>query len=402
MPAKRVLIFSIAYLPFVGGAELALRHITDKIPDVEFDLITLRLDRNLPRVERMGNITVYRVGFSKRSPTMHDLVRFPLYLAKVFFAVYALIKAFRLHHVRRYDALWAMMSYAGIPAALFKLQYPNIPFLLTLQEGDSIAHITARRRIRVIWPLYRLVFRKANFVQTISQYLAEFAQAMGYFGPVAVVPNGVDIALFKKEIGEDERTALAQTLGKKEGDRFIITTSRLVEKNAIDDLIMALRDLEVHIKLLVLGTGPLEEHLRLLAKKYGLGGRVRFAGHVDIQEIPKYLAVADVFCRPSLSEGFGNSFVEAMAAGVPVIATPVGGIVDFLFDPEKNPEKEPTGLFCNVHDPKSIATQVRRFLSDDALRARIVANAKKLAHEKYNWDLIAKEMQEKVFNTLLS
>ena len=402
MPAKRVLIFSLAYLPYAGGAELALRQITDRIADIEFDCIALRFDRNLPRVERIGNITVYRVGFSKRSPSARDLMRFPLYLTKIFFAFSALRKAFSLHRSRRYDALWAMMSYAGIPAALFLLRHPRVPFLLTLQEGDSIAHITKRWLIKMIWPLYRMVFKKATFVQAISHYLAEFARAMGYMGPLEVVPNGVDSALFGRDIGEDERITLQQELGKKESERFIITTSRLVEKNGVEDLIMALRDLDVNIKLLVLGTGPLEEHLRLVAKKYGLGGRVRFMGHIDIQEIPKYLAISDIFCRPSLSEGFGSSFIEAMAAGIPVVATPVGGIVDFLFDPEQNSDKEPTGLFCAVHDPKSIAEKVRRFLSDDALRTRSIANARKLAYEKYNWDLIATEMQEKVFNTVLS
>ena len=402
MPAKRVLIFSLAYLPFAGGAELALRHITDRITDIEFDCITLRFDRNLPRVERIGNVTVYRVGFSKRSPTARELVRFPLYLTKVFFAFFALVKALLLRRTRRYDLVWAMMSYAGIPAALFRLEYPKVPFLLTLQEGDSIAHITKRRRIRMIWPLYRLVFKKATFVQAISHYLAEFAHTMGYRGPVEVIHNGVDVALFGRGISEDECTELKQALGKKDSDRFIITTSRLVEKNAVGDLIMALRDLDAHIKLLILGTGPLEEQLRLLAKKYGLGGRVRFAGHVDIKEIPKHLAISDIFCRPSLSEGFGSSFIEAMAAGIPVVATPVGGIVDFLFDPEKNPEKEPTGLFCAVHSPKSIAEKVQRLFSDEALRARIVANGKKLVNEKYDWDLIAKEMLEKVLNKIIS
>lgn len=402
MPAKRVLIFSLAYLPYAGGAELALRNITDRISDVEFDCIALRFDRNLPRVERIGNVTVYRIGFSKRSPTVRELVRFPLYLTKVFFAFSAVVKALLLHRTRHYDVVWAMMSYAGIPAALFALEYPKIPFLLTLQEGDSIAHITKRRRIKMIWPLYRLVFKKATRVQAISRYLADFAHTMGYQGPVEVIPNGVDVAAFGRDIGENERNELKQILGKKEGERFIITTSRLVEKNAVGDLIMALRDLDMTVKLLILGTGPLEEQLRLLAKRYGLGGRVRFAGHVDIQEIPKYLAISDIFCRPSLSEGFGSSFIEAMASGIPVVATPVGGIVDFLFDPEKNPDKESTGLFCNVRDPKSIAQKVKRFLSDDVLRVRIVANAKKLVHEKYTWDLIAKEMQDKIFNTLPS
>ena len=118
--------------------------------------------------------------------------------------------------------------------------------------------------------------------------------------------------------------------------------------------------------------------------------------------MPKYLKVSDIFIRPSRSEGLGNSFLEAMAAGIPVIATPVGGIPDFLLDPAKNPDHEPTGYFCEVDNPQSIATQVNKILSDEALRTRIIRNAKKLVTEKYDWSLIAHDMKEKVFDKLFA
>ena len=62
---KRVLIFSLAYIPFVSGAELAVKEITDRINDLEFDLVTLRFDKKLPKFEKAGNVNVYRINSSK-------------------------------------------------------------------------------------------------------------------------------------------------------------------------------------------------------------------------------------------------------------------------------------------------------------------------------------------------
>jgi glycosyltransferase involved in cell wall biosynthesis len=72
-----------------------------------------------------------------------------------------------------------------------------------------------------------------------------------------------------------------------------------------------------------------------------------FHGQKDKKEMIELLHKADVFIRPSRSEGLGNSFLEAMAAGLPIIGTEVGGIPDFLFDPKTHKEKA-TGLFCTT------------------------------------------------------
>ncbi|MFZ2303164.1 MAG: glycosyltransferase [Minisyncoccia bacterium] len=399
---KRILIFSLAYYPdVVAGAEVAIKEITNRTPEEEyaFDMVTLRFDSTLPKFERLGNVNVYRIGFTINSPGISDLSRFPLSLNKYFFPLWGFLKAQSLHRKNPYDGIWAMMAnYAGFAAVIFKMRYPKARFLLTLQEGDPIEYIN--HRVRFVYPLFERIFKRADFVQTISHYLAGFARNIGYTGSLEVVPNAVNVEHFAKEYPEKELAILKHSLGKKPGDIFLITTSRMVTKNAVDEVIRALVFLPHNIKFLILGIGPDEAMLRKLAREKGVEDCVQFLGQVLHEDMPKYLKVSDIFIRPSRSEGLGNSFLEAMAAGIPVIATPVGGIPDFLFDPDQNPDHEPTGLFANINDPESIARQVKRLIDDPALRNRLFINGRTLVAEKYDWSLIAKAMKEKVFSKL--
>jgi len=143
-----------------------------------------------------------------------------------------------------------------------------------------------------------------------------------------------------------------------------------------------------------------EEILKSLAKEEGVEGRVIFWGQIDHAIMPKYLKACDIFTRPSLSEGFGNSFVEAMAAELPVIATQEGGIADFLFDAKRNPEKETTGWAVDAENPEQIAEAVKDIISNPEKVGKVLATAKNMAIEKYDWNLIAKDMREKVFAKL--
>ncbi len=96
---------------------------------------------------------------------------------------------------------------------------------------------------------------------------------------------------------------------------------------------------------------------------------------------------SDVFCRPSLSEGLGNAFLEAMAAGLPVVATRVGGIPDFLTDGE-------TGLFVQTGNPQDVAAKIQTILTDEKLTKRLVVRAMTRVKEHYSWERVAAQMRE--------
>lgn len=401
---KRILIFSLAYYPaHVGGAEVAIKEITDRIPpdEIEFDMVCLRFDSALPRTEKIGNVLVHRIGFAVKggdiSRTHHPL----FYIGKIFFVPLAVLHGIRLHYKKHFDGMWAMMAYMTFPIVIMRFLRIIVPYVLTLQEGDPFERVFNRWYIKLFKPLLFLGFKKATVIQTISNFLAGWARDMGFKGDPVVIPNAVNTKHFSQIYDEAQLQALRQALGKRAGDTYLITTSRLVEKNGIGDVITALVNLPDSVKFLILGIGPLEETLKEQARALGVGERVMFLGQIDHKEMPKYLAVSDVFIRPSLSEGMGNSFIEAMAAGLPVIATQEGGIADFLFDPERNPDREPTGFAVDPRNPIQIAERVRSILSDKELVSRTVRNAKAMAFEKYDWDLIARDMREKVFAVLL-
>jgi len=167
----------------------------------------------------------------------------------------------------------------------------------------------------------------------------------------------------------------------------VITTSRLVFKNAVGDVIKALPFLPLEVKFLVLGVGPDENKLRGLVAELKLENRVLFLGNIEHKDMPKYLKISDIFIRPSISEGLGNSFIEAMAAGLPTIGTPVGGIPDFLIEGE-------TGFLCQPNDPQSIADTINRILNLDKARLdQIKKNASRLVSEKFNWEVVGASMR---------
>jgi glycosyltransferase involved in cell wall biosynthesis len=395
MAGKRILLFSLVYYPrFIGGAEVAIKEITDRMhsEEIEFDMIALRLDKTLPIFERVGNVNVYRIGWAGSQKVSSDSLPFYLHLNKYAYTVLGALKALSLHRKHSYDAIWSMMaSYNSFAALFFKWRHPKVPFLLSLQEGDPFEYI--KGRVGILLPLLRGIFKKADHIQTISHYLTGFAKQMGATCPIEVVPNGVDFKKFKNvELGI-KNYELRKKLGFTDTDTVLITTSRLVVKNAVGDVIDALALLPESVKFLILGTGYQEKELRHKAEKLALEHRVQFLGYVPHKEMPPYLHASDIFIRPALSEGFGNSFIEAMAAGIPVIATAVGGIVDFLRDGE-------TGLFAEVGNPKSIAQKVEKLMKDAESRDSIVENARKMVEEKYEWNLIAEKMKI-IFNRVL-
>jgi len=401
---KKILIFSLAYYPkHIGGAEVAIKEITDRLSpeDYEFHLVCNRYDSTLPKKEKIDGVMVYRIGWATASPTMTDLRKFPLHLNKIIYQWQAFWFAKKLHRQEKFDGIWAMMAHAtGVPAGKFKKAFPNVKYVLTLQEGDPPAYI--EKKMRPFKQAFKAAFTRADVIQVISTFLGAWAKRKDYRGEPVLIPNAVNTDHFTQGYSEADIASAQAELGKQPGDVLMVTTSRLVHKNAVDDVIKAIALLPENIQFIVFGTGPDEEILKNLITELGVENRVQLRGQIGHDEMPKYLKACDIFIRPSRSEGMGNSFVEAMAAGLPVIATQEGGIADFLFDEKRNPDKASTGWAVDADSPEQIAAVVGEIINRPEKVAEVTTRAKAMAIEKYDWDLIASRMKNEVFDNLWS
>lgn len=389
--AQKILIYSLAYYPhFVSGAEAAIREITDRIDvtDIDFHLVTLHFDRSDPKEERIGNVHVHRVGYG------------PSYLSKISFLPLAAWKGRQLHKTLHFSGVWAMMTYMLIPTLLMRLLGAQVPYALTLQDGDPYEKVFGRWFIRPFVPLLRYGFRRATVVQTISQFLSTWPQKLGYQGDIEIIYNGADPRDVTESVTEEEVNELKKQLGKKEGDIYLINTARLEHQKAFDIVIRALLKLPAHISLLIVGSGREEHALKALANSLNVEGRVKFIPKVDRDTASVYRKAADIFVGPSRSEGLGNAFLSAMASRIPVIATQVGGLAEYIFDPEYNEGVEQTAWAVPPDDPEAIAESVRDIMEHPEVVHEVTDRARNMVVSKFNWDMIAREMNERVFKKL--
>lgn len=235
----------------------------------------------------------------------------------------------------------------------------------------------------LLTPLVKFALKNANLVAAVSSYSQFHAKKLGAKKTV-LIPNGVDTTKFKMKKEKFK-------IGKKVR---IVSTSALIPRNGLDTLIdaVALLPKSLDWELVIAGEGPEEDNLKLQMTNYKLEKKIKLIGRVENRKIPKLLASADLFVRLSRKEGFGVSFLEAMAAGLPLVATQVGGITDFV-------SHKQTGLLVEPEEPQEAAKAIELILTDKKLYNSLQQKGRQLVKERYNWEKIA-DAVDKAFATL--
>jgi glycosyltransferase involved in cell wall biosynthesis len=156
-------------------------------------------------------------------------------------------------------------------------------------------------------------------------------QHFGLISPVEVIPNGLDLTPYRREIRPVDRSSF----GFSANDVISIYVGRLSPEKSLSLLLRAFYGVAMtyeHVRLLVVGDGPERENLEAQVKYMNIGAKVFFTGMVDYKEIPSFLASSDIFVTPSSSETFGLSTVEGMAAGLPTLGIDAPGTGDIIED----------------------------------------------------------------------
>ncbi|MDI6655647.1 MAG: glycosyltransferase family 4 protein [Candidatus Hydrothermarchaeota archaeon] len=279
----------------------------------------------------------------------------------------------------------------------------KIPFVLRANitavgtwEFMKSVNISAFQRLMYRSAVYldRQVCRRADKIVAVSSFLANELRKYDIENEkIETVLNGVDIEGFNpKESGEEVR--------KKHGledKKVLLYVGRISPQKGIEYLLEALPAVvQEHqdVKLLVVG-GPTYKmksstynaysaNLRRIIQKYNLDDAVRFAGYVNFEKMPQYYAAADICVVPSAYEPLGNTVLEALASGKPLIASKTGGIQEVV-------EHMKNGVLVPPKNPSAIADAILKLLEDEDLRKKISANARKKA-ETMSWDDVAKKM----------
>jgi D-inositol-3-phosphate glycosyltransferase len=237
-----------------------------------------------------------------------------------------------------------------------------------------------------------LLNRVDRVIATCSDEVFELARLGADLHRITVVPCGVDLSVFRPDV-EPER--------RRNGTPRLVVLSRMVARKGIGNTIEALAELP-GVELIVAGGPPRERlagdpeggRLLALAERLGVAGRVDFRGQVDRGAAPGLLRSGDaVVCVPWY-EPFGIVPLEAMACGVPVIASAVGGLVDTVVH-------DRTGLHVPPRRPEMVAAAARRLLGDDELRGRLGDAGTERAQRSYGWDVVA-ESTMRVYGEVLA
>jgi glycosyltransferase involved in cell wall biosynthesis len=231
------------------------------------------------------------------------------------------------------------------------------------------------RKMRLYNQLDRWSLAAADRVVTVCRSFADVLAGTGVRRErIAVLPNAVEEA---PAPAPEEALDLRRRMGIRQGERVILTVGRFSREKAQADLVRASACLRrthpgLAFRVVLLGDGPLRREVERAAEAAGLSGAFLFAGHQ--RDVRFYFGMADLFVLPSHSEGSPNALLEAMASGVPVVATSVGGVPETV-------EGGENGLLVPRADPQALAEAIGRLLVDDAL-ARRLANAARATVER--------------------
>lgn len=274
----------------------------------------------------------------------------------------------------------------------------GLPYLVYVNGGDLLRELRKARTSRLKRAGAKRILGEASGIVATSRWVAELAgEVMDAVGirsmpPVAALDLGTDPVAFNPS--RDSRKLRARW---RIGDApLILTVARLVPHKGQDMGIRALAALRPdfpELRYIIVGEGDERRSLRDLAEEMGVRDRVVFAGAMEDDELPEVYATSTVYLGASRvdsevnAEGFGISFLEASASGLPVVAGDSGGVRSAVRDGE-------TGMVVPPTDVEAITAALRGYLGNEARRRETGAAGRRAVETHYNWDRVARDTRE--------
>jgi len=334
-----ILVLNHEYPPVGGGSGRATHNIVSELLRRGHKVVLLTCKYSGFTINAPEGLKVYEVYGSRKSNLANNhYITFPAYI----FLGY--LKALRIVKKDRVDIIHCFM---GMPAGIIGMMIKKttgIPYILSLRGSDVPYWDNSSMMIR-LRHLIAKVWKNADRVIALSKgHRAAAARTMeGAKELFGVIYNGVSEDFFTNA---DEKT---------DNKKIIITVARLVELKGIQDVLKALailrkEDTQIDMEYRIIGEGPYMKKLEEIVNDENLGDIVKFAGYMTKKDTQMQYAVADLFVLTSYSEAFGQVFLEAMASGVPVIGSMVGGIPEIV--------TAKTGILVEAGNDRAIASAI--------------------------------------------
>ncbi|MFC1626965.1 glycosyltransferase [Patescibacteria group bacterium] len=334
----KILFLNYEYPPLGGGTGIANYYLLkefSKIKTLQVDTLTSSINK-YKEEEFSNNIKVIKLNIGKKNKQIHHQTGLNL----ISFFIKSTVFALKNRH--NYNLIHA---FSGLPGGVTALLL-NKPYIVSLRGGDQPGYEERfDKLLKFVRPLLKLIYTKAQSVDANSKYLKQLTLRSFPKLNIKVIRNGVDLKKFYP----------AKKLPKKP---IILCNSRLGKRKGIEYLIKAMPKVIAKIpqaRLILVGEGVEKENLKRLTSELRLDKQVKFLGKVEHKKLPEIYRKASVFVLPSLSESLSNSLLEALACGLPVVATNVGG----------NPElvKKNNGLLVPTANEKALAQAIVKLLS---------------------------------------
>ncbi len=375
----RLLFVNYEFPPVGGGAAYASLATARELVSMghSVDFLTTACNGNA-RDEEIDGIRIHRVDSHRRG--VHEVG-----LVGAF--SFVRLAATRLRAIARRNRYDAYHYYFSLPTGLLtRLPGPHCsrPYVISLRGSDVPGYDpTLAWHHKLLLPVTRRIWRGAHRVVANSLHLRRLALTSLPDLSIEVISNGAAVP------------TTSRNPARRHTGLRILAVSRLIERKGLGTLIEALgrlrsEDLSVDIA----GDGPHGEALRQLAQSCGVADRVRFHGFMDRAGLASLYAEADIFVLASLSESCSMALLEAMAAGLPLIATRVGGTVELV-------QSGVNGLLVDAQDVGELTDAVRTLAHDPAQRERFAAANRALAPERFSWRAVARRY-EAIFEDALA
>jgi glycosyltransferase involved in cell wall biosynthesis len=315
-------------------------------------------------------------------------IKRPLYALAPAVAASALWTCNRVLSRGEFDLVHAHWVIPNGPIGALVARRHGIPLVISLHGSD----ISVSQRSGWLGRIARSSFARAAAVTAPSGDLIERARSLGADCHLALIPYGADADAFAPDPAA--RGRIRTHLGLSADHTVICGVGRFVHWKGFEYLIDAFAESSAalpQLRLVFVGDGDLRHSLQARAHSLGVGDAVTFAGMAARDEMPEYLAAADIVVVPSIHydgyvDGLPNVALEAMTAGKPLIATRVGGLAQLVQSGEN-------GLLVEEQDSGALADAIVALARDPDLRARLGENGRTLIRDSMNWDVVAERFE---------